>query len=212
MTDEFSSRRTSFEALFSRDPDPWQFEVSGYERDKRDATIAALGGMRFAAGLEIGCATGVLTERLSARCDALLAIDISDRALGLARERLRAETTISFVRGEVPNDWPDGAFDLIVLSEVLYFLSAAEIAATSQRAMASLKDGGICLLVNWTGDNDLPVGGDEAVRLFAEAAAWQRDLAGRESTYRIDRFRALGGIPPSDDHRDGGRDGRRRGE
>ena len=199
MTAEPSPRRVSFEALFSRDPDPWQFEASDYERDKRAATIAALGDRRFASGLEIGCATGVLTEQLSACCDAVLALDISDRALGLARERLRADPTIFFMCGEVPDDWPDGAFDLIVLSEVLYFLSPEEIAATSRRAMASLTDGGICLLVNWTGENDLPVDGDEAVRLFAGAATWQCDLAECEPTYRIDRLRASGSVRPSDE-------------
>lgn len=199
MTTEPSPRRASFEALFSRNPDPWQFEASDYERDKRAATVAALGGRRFASGLEIGCATGVLTQQLSAWCDALLALDISDRALDLARERLRAEPTTSFMRGEVPDDWPAGTFDLIVLSELLYFLSPAEIAATSQKAKASLADGGICLLVNWTGDNDLPVGGDDAVRLFAEAAAWQDDLAECHPTYRIDRLRASGGVCPSDE-------------
>ena len=32
-----------FEAIYERDPDPWRFQTSAYERAKYDATLAALG-------------------------------------------------------------------------------------------------------------------------------------------------------------------------
>ena len=188
MADARSHRRKTFDALFSRDRDPWDFETSDYEREKRAATIAALKGARFENALEIGCATGVLSRQLAPHCARLFALDVSDQALDLARERSAAQTVIRYRRAEVPRDWPDGSFDLIVFSEVLYFLSAQEIAAVSRQACDALAPDGLCLLVNWTGPNDLPVSGAEAVRLFVEAASWQSDEPRLAPSYRIDRL------------------------
>lgn len=188
MSDEPSDRAATFDALFARDADPWAFETSEYEKRKRAATIAALHGARFSRALEVGCASGVLTAELAPFCDRMLAIDVSERALAIARRRITPDAAVEFARAEVPREWPTGAFDLIVLSEVLYFLSAEEIRETSQKASECLAAGGLCLLVNWTGPNDLPVSGTEAVRLFASAASWRTENVERADTYRIDRL------------------------
>ena len=81
------------------------------------------------------------------------------------------------------------SFDLIVLSEVLYFLTAAEIETTSRLCYRSLPKGGECLLVNWTGHNYLPIDGIEASNLFADASPWSRSLKWDENRYRIDLLR-----------------------
>ncbi len=188
MADARSERRKTFDALFSRDPDPWDFETSEYEREKRAATIAALKGARFKNGLEVGCATGVLSRELAQHCARLLALDVSDRALDLARAQSAAQASVRYRRAEVPRDWPDGSFDLIVFSEVLYFLSRNEIAAVSQKACDALALDGLCLLVNWTGRNDLPVSGNDAVSLFVEAASWRSKELQLAPSYRIDRL------------------------
>jgi hypothetical protein len=94
-------------------------------------------------------------------------------------------------QARIPRDWPDGHFDLIVFSEVLYFLSPADIQATVQQACDALTSAGAILLVNWTGETNTPTTGEEAARLFA------RDCEGRlehvlvqpAESYRIDVFR-----------------------
>lgn len=189
MDEDEAPRAETFDALFAGDPDPWDFEKSSYERDKRAATIAALNGRRYASALEIGCATGVLTRELAAHCDTLLALDVSEQALAIGRTKSASYKTIRYRRAEVPREWPDGSFDLIVLSEVLYFLLAEEITTISRRAHRSLADDGLCLLVNWTGTNNLPVDGEEATRLFAGAAQWRSEKPQFEPSYRIDRLR-----------------------
>ena len=84
-----------FDDLYSKDPDPWDFETSPYEAAKYAATIKALEGRRYTRALEIGCSIGVLTTALAAHVDELLAIDVSAAALDAARRpepdrRLRA--------------------------------------------------------------------------------------------------------------------------
>ena len=111
-----------FERLYAHDPDPWRFASSEYERDKYTATLAALPPRRFARAFEIGCSIGVLTRHLAERCDALLGADVAEGALAQARERCAGLFHVKLSRMVVPQDWPDGRFDLIVFSEVLYYL------------------------------------------------------------------------------------------
>ena len=185
MSDDPASRAAVFDALYTRDPDPWNFETSAYEAAKRDATIAMLGQRTFAHGVEFGCSTGVLSEQLAHRCREFLAVDVSRLACKAAQARL-AGTAARVERMDIPEQWPGSAFDLMVFSEVLYFLGAEEIGQTSRQAATSLDPGGVCLLVNWTGPNDLPVSGDDAVRLFVEAGGWQVLNSCHKDTYRMD--------------------------
>ncbi len=75
-----------FDALYAADPDPWQFATSAYEREKYDATLAAL-PTRIGSAFEIGCSIGILTRRLAERCNTLLAVDVAKAALAAARRR-----------------------------------------------------------------------------------------------------------------------------
>ena len=189
MDDCRSSRARRFDKLFRANPDPWDFATSDYERAKRKASIAALPKQQFRNAFEVGCATGYLTRDLALKCDNLVSMDVSQVALAAADLQTRHLDNVSMVQGEVPSDWPSGKFDLIVFSEILYFLSAEELAACSSKARHSLADEGQCLLVNWTGQNTLPLSGDEAVRQFERAASWDVCQRSTATNYRIDRFR-----------------------
>lgn len=59
---------------------PRHFITSAYEADKHRATLASLPKLRYRRGLEVGCSTGVLTERLVWRCHSLLAVDMVELA------------------------------------------------------------------------------------------------------------------------------------
>jgi hypothetical protein len=89
---------------------------------------------------------------------------------------------------EIPAEWPDDAFDLIVLSEVLYFLSPAGIAAAADRVGATLESNGVVLLVNWRGHSRDPCTGDEAATIFTNRTRrWLFSQTHyQESRYRLD--------------------------
>ena len=114
-----------FDDLYRRDPDPWDFATSDYERDKYADSLAALGDRRFDRALEVGCSIGVFTAALAARCRELVAVDVSPAAVAAARERTaRLAGVAASSQATLPEDMPAGSFDLIVCSEVLYYWDA----------------------------------------------------------------------------------------
>ena len=177
-----------FADQYASNPDPWGFATSDYERAKYAATLEALPKPRYAAILEVGCSIGVLTAALAPRCDALVGLDVAEAALAQARERCAGRPHVAFARTRVPGEWPEGTFDLILLSEVVYYLDAGDVARLAARVRAALRPGGDCVLVHWTGETHYPLSGDDAAELFIrEAAGFTRVVhQARTDRYRLD--------------------------
>lgn len=180
-----------FEAMYAADPDPWRFADSDYERAKYAATLDALPRERYANALEIGCSIGVLTRHLAARCDALLAIDVAEGALQQARRRCADLQHVRFAQRRVPNDWPDASYDLILLSEVVYYLDPSDVSRLADRIRSSTAPEADVVLVHWLGDTHYPLSGDAAAELFTAASAdfAQPRLLRRTDAYRLDVLR-----------------------
>lgn len=159
-----------FDRLYATSKDPWGFATRWYEQRKYALTLAALPAPQYDSGLEIGCSVGILTALLADRCTALLALDPSTRALEQARARVPGNVTLQ--RGSVPRDWPGGSYDLVVLSEVGYYLDAADLDALLGLIEGSLAPGGTVLACHWRHPvADYPLSGD-AVHLALER--WPR--------------------------------------
>lgn len=179
-----------FEAMYRADPDPWRFRTSDYERDKYSATLEALTRMRYARALEIGCSIGVLTAQLAPRCDALLAIDGSATALETARSACADFAHVRFETRIVPDGFPEGRFDLIVLSEVLYYLHGHDLDRVAAQCLDALAPGGDVVLCHWLGETDYPLTGREATERFVGATLRPplTHAVLRDETYRLDRL------------------------
>ena len=180
-----------FDGLYAKKPDPWDFETSDYEAMKYDATIEALGPERAARALEIGCSIGVLTRRLAERCDALVATEVSAAALEQAKVRCADLRNIGFRLVTGAADGFDGAYDLIVLSEVVYYWDNADLDAVAAGIRATLAPGGRLLLVHYTLETDYPKSGDDAVTaLGARLAGFVTgEVSRRAEAYRLDLWR-----------------------
>lgn len=160
-----------FEKVYAENDDPWNFQTSEYEAAKYEATLAALPRKNYKNAFEIGCSIGVLTERLAEKCEKLLAVDVSEKALAQAKERCRNLPNVRFQLIQFPEEFPDGKFDLILVSEVGYYLSPSDWEKAMKKIFAQLTENGQAALVHWTPFvDDYPQTGDEVHDSFAEFA------------------------------------------
>jgi 2-polyprenyl-3-methyl-5-hydroxy-6-metoxy-1,4-benzoquinol methylase len=181
-----------FDALYRADPDPWRFSTSDYERHKYAATLAALSRPRYREALEVGCSIGIFTGQLAHRCDRLLAIDGSAVALETARRTCASLDNVRFETRMVPNAFPAGAFDLIIFSEVLYYLQPADLERVADRCADALTPDGEVVLCHWLGETDYPLSGLQASTLFADRMLRRLPAHAilHEGAYRLDRLSA----------------------
>ncbi len=145
-----------FESLYGANDDPYGVRDRWYERRKRALLLASLPRQRFASAYEPGCGTGELTFELARRCDRVLASDWSPRALAFARKRNAGWPQVTLQRHELPRDWPGdkAAFDLIVLSELGYFLDRRALVIVADQCASSLSAGGVLVACDWKPDFD----------------------------------------------------------
>jgi trans-aconitate methyltransferase len=176
-----------FESLYTKNPDPWRFATSEYERGKYEATLAAISGRKIRSAFEIGCSIGILRRQLAAYCESLFAIDVAPQALEQARMSMGL-SNVEFARMQIPKKWPKKRFDLLVLSELLYYFCADDIRKIAHKSISSLTSCGAILLVHWTGETDYPCPGDQAVECFlgVSEGALTSLLCLREAKYRLD--------------------------
>lgn len=187
MTDERSLHhgRGYFERQYESSPDPWGFDERWYERRKYDLTLAALPTERFRRGLEPGCANGALTERLAARCDQLIAFDLLPQPVDRARQRLQPVENVRLEVADFPAWWPDGGGDLVVWSEVAYYLTAAGRQTAAHGLEGWLEPGGTLISVHYTEATDYPMQGREVSRWLDTLPFLDRRVALRDVEFEL---------------------------
>lgn len=181
-----------FEDLYDKSTDPWDFEKSAYEAAKYQDTVATLPRADYKHGLEIGCSIGVLTRLLARKCRRLLSVDVSERALASARVRC-GDSGVQFMRMVVPEEFPDGIFDLVVISEVAYFWSEKDLARAIDNTAQHQIAGAHLLLVHWTPIvEDYPQTGDAVHEAWLRDPRWRLLHGARRDQYRIDLLERTG--------------------
>jgi predicted TPR repeat methyltransferase len=181
--------RGYFERLYAKSGDPWNFETSEYERRKYERTLGVLEDRRFRRALEVGASIGVFTAMLAPLCDELVAVDVSERAVAAAKERLARFHNVRVERRSLPEETPDGPFDLVVASEVLYYLPREQMLAAQRRFEEVLAPGGALLAVHWRKETrTYPLQGDEVHELLEAHTRLTRIETIVEPEYRLDLF------------------------
>jgi SAM-dependent methyltransferase len=161
-----------FDRLCAADEDPWEFETSWYERRKYAVTLASLPDERYGHAYEPGCSIGVFTEMLAPRCDRLSAADLSVRASTVAARRLSGLSHVEVRQATIPEEWPTGPFDLLVLGEIGYYFDRPELQQLIDRARRSLQPGATVVAVHWTGTTNYPLSAAETHAVLGATPDW----------------------------------------
>lgn len=178
-----------FDAFYGDVEDPWGFENRWYEKRKRAILLASLPRERFESGFEPGCANGTLTVELAQRCTTLLATDVTDKPVERATRRLAGRPGVTVRAGRVPDEWPDGTFDLIVISEIGYYCSPDDLAVLVDQATAALTPDGVLAVCHWRHPvADYPLGGDQVHAAFRGQSGLQAVATHEEPDFLLDVF------------------------
>jgi SAM-dependent methyltransferase len=160
--------REYFRDRYAAAADPWGLADRWYETRKYALSLALLPREHYGAAFEPGCSIGVLTARLALRCDRLLACDAIPEAVESARARTAGLPGVRVERWAIPWQWPPHSFDLIVLSELLYYFDDADLKQVLSRSISALRPGGHLLAVHWRHPApDHPRTGDDAPLVLA---------------------------------------------
>ena len=201
-TDGASLTAGFFDDFYAGSVDPWGFETRWYEARKRAVTLAALPLAHYGATLELGCSIGVLSRELADRSDTLLATDINEQALTVARDRLEGLPGVTVERRALPAEWPAGTFDLVVLSEIGYYCSPADLAVLLERCRQSLAPGGTLVACHWRHPvGEYPLSGDEVHAALAALPGLERTVQHLERDFVLEVYEP--GPAPSVAEREG---------
>jgi SAM-dependent methyltransferase len=157
--------------MYARSSDPWALAGRWYEQRKYAITMSLLPYQRYRHAFEPGCSVGVLTDLLTHRCDRVTATDVATAALDSTCRRLRASgrrEQVTVLRRSLDEPWPPGPFDLVVLSEVGYYLQPNALRAVLDRECPRLSPGATVVAAHWRHRvDDYPMSGDHANDVIA---------------------------------------------
>ncbi|GGN71339.1 methyltransferase [Actinoplanes lobatus] len=138
-----------FTGLYLAKDDPWDIASKWHDRRKFAVTMASLPRERYERCYEPGASVGTLTRMLAGRCGEVLAVDSVPEAVELLRQNTADLPNVRAERAELPADLPDGTFDLAVVGDLLYYLSAADLTALLDGLVQRLEPGGDLVSVHF---------------------------------------------------------------
>jgi 2-polyprenyl-3-methyl-5-hydroxy-6-metoxy-1,4-benzoquinol methylase len=144
--------REFFDQLWGKG-DPWAIETAVLTQREHARLIELVEGRRYGRVLEIGCGAGVFTRRLAALADSVVAFDIAEPAIELARA-LDLGPSVEFRVGNAMEFKPraEGPWDLIVMNEMICFLGWLypffNVAWFASELFAATAPGGRMLMAN----------------------------------------------------------------
>jgi SAM-dependent methyltransferase len=179
-----------FREVYAAGPDPYGLADRWYEERKYAVTVAMLPRPRYGSAFEPGCSVGVLTARLAARCDTLLACDAIPEAVESARARTTGLPGVRVEQRAIPAQWPAPlAVDLVVFSELLYYFGDADLDRVLGLGVSSLRPGGQLLAVHWRHPApDHPRTGDATHRAIAGHSGLTRLAAYHDQDFTAEVF------------------------
>ena len=181
-----------FEQKYRDHADPWDFAGSDYERSRYNAIIGALGERRYERAFEPGCSVGELTWRLAMCCERVDAMDISVTAIDRAKRRCYGLSNVDLQVGGLPHQIPDGAFDLIVFSEIGYYFDEARLQELGSALVQRIHFSGTLLAVHWLGTSgDHVLSGDRVHEIIGSLDGLRLVHSERHARFRLERWERI---------------------
>ena len=176
-----------FEELWADSDDPWEHASRFYEARKYDLTVSALLRPRYRRAFEPACGVGLLTERLAGRVDRLEARDKFPRAVTETRRRVHDLSHVGVEVGDLLAATPEGPFDLVVISEVLYYFEADQVRVIGDHIGRIAEVAATMVTVHYRRPvAEHALSGDEVHEIVADWPGWDRRGGYVDDDFRLD--------------------------
>jgi hypothetical protein len=187
--------------------DPWDYGCA-YEQTKYLHTLELIPDSQLLNAIELGCSEGRFTEILASRVGRLLAIDISSVALDRARARCSAISNVTFRQHDISTGMVGDSYDLVVCSEILYYLrDAAAVEKFAREVRESMNHSGYLLMTHanmvsddksQTGFDFNEIGSKFIGEVFSSCVGLEYLRELRTDLYRVQLFQRALAAPDSD--------------
>ena len=135
---------------------------------------------------------------LAGRCDEVLSCDVAAAAAQAAARRTEGLPHVRVEQRDIPGRWPDGRFDLIVFSEILYYLGDQDLEKALKHAVSALEPEGTLLAVHWRHPvADYLRSGDDVHQVLAGCPALARLVRHDEPDFLAEVYIRTEGTPES---------------
>jgi len=99
--------------------------------------------------VELGCGTGLYTKTLAAKASHVMATDLCDQMVAVARTQLKDLQNVTVAKADCERtDFPDGRFGSVFMANLVHIIENPS--RTLREAYRILKDGGVLLIVDFT--------------------------------------------------------------
>ena len=137
-----------FTELYRESPDPWKLSTDPNEVRRVERAMSLLSSSRYDSALELGCGGGHMTGLVAQRASRVVGVDCVDAALRVAGDRCASLLHVRFEKHWLPDSLPKGTFDLVVLSEIAYYMHEEVLRRFLQLVSDRLRVGGELLLAH----------------------------------------------------------------
>lgn len=133
--------------------DAWGYLLDPVHEERVECILKAIPENTLGTILEVGCAEGFVTRRLSSRATEVVACDISDEAIRRARLFCDGLTNLQFHCLDIRKEIPGHDLKLCLISDVIYYLSNGEISKFATELAKRMNPSGLLVLANEWNDN-----------------------------------------------------------
>ena len=137
-----------FEDRFVANADPWATFSNRDEATKRGAILHAMGPGPWGRVLELGAGNGSNSAAIAPRALRLDATEATGSGTALVASAITSHPRARAIRLAVPARLPLMRYDLIVVAELLYYLSPGDMARVARDVTAALRPGGTLVLAH----------------------------------------------------------------
>lgn len=138
-----------FDAKFASNTDPWATFTDADEALKRNAILRAIGPGPWGRVLELAAGNGSNSAAIAPRALRLDATEATATGTALVARAVRARGPRARARQlTVPGRLPRSRYDIVVIAELLYYLSPMAMARTASDVAAVLRPGGMLVLAH----------------------------------------------------------------